>query len=366
MTTTTEATVTPDALMQLALGFMGSKVLFSALEMDLFTKLAQAPRDARTLTSELGLHERSARDFFDALVALKVIDRDPAGRYFNTPAADQYLNRSKSTCLAGMLDMANARLYKFWDNLTEGLRTGQPQNEAKGASEDLFGAIYKDPDRLRHFLSAMTGLSALSAQGIAQKFPWGDYKTFADIGPAQGGVPATIAAAHKHLTGIGFDLPAVGPVFEEFMAARGVADRVQFVGGDFMKDPLPKADVLIMGHILHDWDLKTKRMLLAKAYDALPQGGALILHEAIIDDDRRANAAGLLMSLNMLIETQGGFDYTAADCFEWLRDAGFRDWVVQPLAGVDSMIVAYKQDAPRVFLRHPPACTCGAMAQEVR
>jgi hypothetical protein len=333
--------VTPDALLQIALGFMGSKVLFSAIEFDLFSKLAKGPRDLRTLMAELGLHERSARDFLDALVALKVLDRDAAGRYSNTAAADLYLDRAKPTCVNGMLAMADARLYKFWDHLANALRTGQLQNEAKGES-DFFAKIYDDPTRLRQFLSAMTSLSAGAARAIAAQFPWGDYKTFADVGTAQGCVPVRLAQAHPHLTGIGYDLPTVGPVFDEYVAANHVSGRIRFAAGDFMKDRLPTADVLIMGHILHDWDLKNKRMLLAKAYDALPKNGALIVYDAIIDDERREHVPGLMMSLNMLIETPGGFDYTAADCFEWLRDAGFRDFEVQRLAGVDSMIVAYK------------------------
>jgi len=108
-------------------------------------------------------------------------------------------------------------------------------------------------------------------------------------------------------------------VFEEYVATVGVADRVRFVPGDFLKQDLPKGDVVLMGHILHDWDLPTKKMLLKKALDALPASGALIVYEAIIDDDRSKNAFGLMMSLNMLIETPGGFDYTGADCASWRR-----------------------------------------------
>lgn len=336
--------VTPDALLQLALGFTGSKVLFAAVELDLFSRLAKGAeggRDLRTLTAELGLHPRSARDFLDTLVALKVLDRDAGGRYSNTPAADRFLDRAKPTCINGMLAMCDARLYKFWDHLGEALKTGELQNEAKGEA-DFFAKLYADPARLRQFLSAMTSLSAGSAQAIAAQFPWGDYKTFADVGTAQGCVPVRLAQAHQHLTGVGYDLPTVGPVFEEYVAAHGLSDRARFEAGDFMKDAMPTADVLVMGHILHDWDLKTKRTLLAKAYEALPKHGALIVYDAIIDDERREHVGGLVMSLNMLIETPGGFDYTAADCFEWMRDAGFRDYQCQRLAGVDSMVVGYK------------------------
>ena len=126
------------------------------------------------------------------------------------------------------------------------------------------------------------------------------------------------------------------------MRAFKLENRLKFHPGDFFKDPLPSADVIIMGHILHDWNLEEKHALIAKAHAALPKGGAYVVHEAIIDNDRRKNAFGLLMSLNMLIETPGGFDYTGADCEKWMKKAGFRKTRVVPLAGPDSMVVGIK------------------------
>jgi hypothetical protein len=188
----------------------------------------------------------------------------------------------------------------------------------------------------------MTGLSLGAARQIAQKFPWSDYRTFIDIGGAQGGVPVQLALAHPHLTGGNFDLPVVGPIFEKYVDGYGLGDRLRFYPGDFFNDQLPSADVLVMGHILHDWNLEEKRSLLKKAFDALPKGGALIVFEALIDDERRENTLGLLMSLNMLIETPGGFDYTGADCSRWMREAGFRETRVEHLVGPDSMVVGFK------------------------
>jgi precorrin-6B methylase 2 len=238
--------------------------------------------------------------------------------------------------------MANARLYGFWGSLTEALRTGEPQNEAKGGGEDMFATLYADPERLKGFLAAMTGVSVGAAMAIAQKFPWDRHQTFCDIGCAQGAVPVHVALAHPHLTGTGFDLAPVQPVFEEFVANFGLQDRVRFASGDFFTDPLPSADVLVMGHILHDWGSEDKLMLLRAAHEALPDGGALIVYDAIIDDNRRENVFGLLMSLNMLIETKEGFDYTGADCREWMAEAGFRKSYVEPLVGPDSMVVGLK------------------------
>jgi hypothetical protein len=331
----------PEKIMQTGLAFWPSKTLLSAIELGLFTELAQGPQKLDALSGRLGLHSRSARDFLDTLVALGFLQRAD-GVYSNAPETDLFLDRRKPSYLGGVLEMANHRLYKFWGNLTEGLRTGEPQNEVKGGGPGLFEALYADPARLKQFLAAMTGLSHGANLTIARAFPWKDYRTFVDVGTAQGDLAAQIARANPHLRGIGFDLPDVGPIFEDYIRAVGVADRVTFAAGSFFEDPLPKTDVVTMGHILHDWDLPTKKMLIAKAFDALPSGGALIVYEAIIDDDRSKNAFGLMMSLNMLIETPGGFDYTGADCSGWMKEAGFSSTRVEPLVGPDSMVIAIK------------------------
>jgi hypothetical protein len=333
--------LTPDDIMQLGFGFWGSRALLSAVELKLFGVLSQAgPLDAEQLRERLGLHPRSARDFFDALVALGMLDRTD-GRYENTPQTDLFLDPAKPTYVGGVLEMSSVRLYNFWGSLTEGLQTGQPQSEVKTGGE-FFETLYADPEKLAGFTAAMTGLSRAAGEAIAEKFAWRDYGSVIDIGCAQGAVPVAIATAHDHLTGGGYDLPPVEPIFNSYVAQHDLAGRLQFTPGDFFADPLPSADVLVMGHILHDWDMGEKRLLLQKAYDALPNGGALIVYEALIDDDRRHNAFGLLMSLNMLIEGLGGFDYTGADCRGWMADVGFSKSYVEHLVGPDSMVVGIK------------------------
>jgi O-methyltransferase/methyltransferase family protein len=332
---------TVDQLMNVGLGFWASKTLLSAVELELFTVLAKGPRDQKSLERELGLHPRSSRDFFDALVALGFLQR-PNGKYQNTPTTHEFLDKEKSTYVGGMLEMANARLYGFWDGLTDGLRTGQAQNEAKRGDAPFFETLYAEPDRLSGFLSAMTGISRKSNISIASKFPWGQYKTAVDVGTAQGDLIVQVALAHKHITGGGFDLPKVGPIFEDYVAGNNLSGRLGFTPGSFFDDDFPKADVITMGHILHDWDLDEKKMLLRKAHEAVPDGGAVIVYESLIDDDRSRNAFGLLMSLNMLIETSGGFDFTGGDCMAWMREAGFRETRVEHLHGPDSMVIGIK------------------------
>lgn len=333
--------LSPDRILQTGLGFWASKTLLSAIELGVFTELARGPERFDALRNRLGLHPRSALDFLDTLVALGFLSRTE-DRYANTPETDLFLDRSKPSYVGGVLEMANHRLYPFWAHLTEGLRTGLPQNEIRTGDAGLFETLYTDPARLEQFLAAMTGLSHGANMTIARAFPWKDYRTFVDVGTAQGDLAAQIAKANAHLRGIGFDLPQVAPIFEEYVALVGVADRLTFVPGSFFEQDLPEADVVLMGHILHDWDLPTKKMLIQKAYDAIPAGGALVVYESIIDDDRSKNAFGLMMSLNMLIETPGGFDYTGADCAGWMRAAGFSATRVEPLVGPDSMVVGIK------------------------
>ena len=342
--TSTPTTITPDQIMQLGLGFWGSKTLLSAIELGLFSELSNSLMNAEDLAGRLRLHSRSARDFFDALVALGMLERE-GELYRNTPATDTFLVRGKISYLGGMLEMANERLYPYWGSLTEGLRSGLPQNEMKTGGTGLFEAVYGDPERLGLFLGAMTGLSMGASRAIAEKFPWENYKTVVDVGGAQGGLLVQLCLAHPHLAGTNFDLAVVGPIFEEYTASHGLKDRLTFQTGNFFDDPLPAADVITMGHILHDWNLEEKRMLLDKAYQALPDGGALIVFEALIDDERRQNTFGLLMSLNMLIETPGGFDYTGKDCTGWMYEAGFRETRVEHLVGPDSMVIGIKRAA---------------------
>jgi hypothetical protein len=332
---------TPEKILQTGLAFWASKTLLSAVEMGLFTELARGPERFEALSGRLGLHARAARDFLDTLVALGFLGRD-GDTYRNTPETDLFLDKKKPSYLGGILEMANHRLYPFWAHLTEALRTGAPQNESKSGGPGMFELLYADPARLKEFLRAMTGISHGANLTVARALPWKDYRTFVDVGTAQGDLAVQIALANPHLRGHGFDLPEVAPIFEEYAKANGVTDRLSFQPGDFFKQPLPKADVVLMGHILHDWDLPTKKMLIKKAFEALPTGGAFIVYEAIIDDDRSKNAFGLMMSLNMLIETPGGFDYTGADCSGWMKEAGFSSTRVEHLVGPDSMVVGIK------------------------
>ena len=330
----------PERIMQLGDAFKGAKALLTAVELGVFTALADGPLDVAMLRARIGIHERGARDFFDALVALKLLDRDEQGRYTSTAETACYLDRNNTSYIGDSLELRNARQFGPWDGLTEALRTGSPQSGARGTGN--FDAYYADATVRSNVVKGMTGGSLAVAKMIAARFSWRTYQTFFDVGTAQGCLPVEIARAHSHVTGGGFDLPAVGPLFDAYVAEHGLADRLKFIAGDFFADPLPQADVLVLGRVLHNWDLPTKSMLLAKAYDALPDGGALIVYEKLIDDARRENAQALLESLNMLVISAGGFDFSGADCIGWMRNAGFRNLRLEPLTAGHSMVTGLK------------------------
>jgi len=335
----------PDTILQTGFGFWNAKVLLTAVTFDLFTRLGQRRVTGAELGKELGLHPRGIADFLDALVGMKFLEREsdgPDAKYFNTSVGALYLDRQSPRYIGGILEMLNARLFKFWHDLPEALRTGQPQNETKGGGKSIFEELYADPAGLEQFLDAMAGLSRINFEALADKFDFSRYRTLCDVGGATGLLCMEVAKKHPQIECISFDLPPVESVARKHVSAAGLSDHVRVASGDFFQDPLPKADVVTMGMILHDWNLEKKMQLIRAAYDALRPGGAFITVEALIDDRRRENVFGLLMSLNMLIEFGDAFDYSAADFEKWCREVGFKRFEVIQLAGPSSAAIAYK------------------------
>ena len=337
--------VGPEQILQIGMGFWPSKVLLSAVELGLFTELSGGPLTGSEIEQALGLHSRGTYDFLDALVAVGMLERTGNGsdaRYANTPATAQFLDRNKPSYVGGILEMANARLYRFWGDLTPALKTGEPQNEVRHSGKPMFDELYSDPARLEQFMDAMTGVSMANFNAFAEKFDFSTYSTHADIGGATGQLAATVVQHHAHIHSVSYDLPVVQPIAERRIRSSGLNGRLSTGTIDFFADDFPKADLITMGMILHDWNLDKKKQLIAKAYAALPEGGAFVAIENIIDDERRENAFGLMMSLNMLIEFGDAFDFTGADFEGWCLEAGFKRCEVLPLAGPASAAIAYK------------------------
>jgi hypothetical protein len=333
------ALLDPASIMQVGMGFWPSKALLSAVELGLFTTLGSGALSGQQIADHLQLRSRAVYDFLDGLVALGLLEREGLGdgaRYRNTPETAAFLDNNSPQYIGGILEMANARLYRFWGGLTEALQTGQPQNEIKHTGHSMFEELYSDVARLEQFMQAMSGISAGGFSALAEKFDFSRYQSVCDVGGATGQLSIILGQRPS------FDLPVVEPIATRTIQQAGLADRIKAVSGDFFADPLPTADVITMGLILHDWNLERKRQLIRAAFDALPAGGAFIAIENLIDDARRENVFGLMMSLNMLIEFGDAFDYTGADFRSWCTDAGFHSVEVLPLAGPVSAGIAYK------------------------
>ncbi|MFJ1578295.1 methyltransferase [Streptomyces sp. NPDC088182] len=352
----------PHAIIDIATAFWKSKVLLSAVELGVFTELSGRSRTAEELCARLGIKGRGAPDFLNSLVSLGMLERTE-GRYRNSPVAEEYLNPHKpATDVSGYLSFLNSG-FGWWSRLSEGLRSGDRLDfsgalaESGGgdgrtagdgtlveadATSDTFGEAFATPDQVTGFVRAMTGYSMGANQAIATAFDWQPVRTVVDVGCSEGALLAQVLGAHEHLNGIGFDLPAVSDRFTHHLGQAGVTDRSRFAGGDFFHDPLPTGDVIVMGHVLHDWNLDIKQMLIRKAYDALPSGGSLLIYESLIDDDRRTNTTGMLTSLNVSLVSAGGLGYTGAQCRDWLTAAGFRSVAVSHLDGPEYMVVGVK------------------------
>ena len=331
--------------MEIGLAFWPSKVLLSATNLGIFTMLADGGLSGREIGSRLGLHERGLYDFLDTLVALGFLTREgikETSVYHNAPDADLFLDKKKQTYMGGLLEMCNNRIFRFWADLEEGLKTGKPQNEVKTGDKPVFEMLYEDPAKMREFIMAMGGIQLGNFVTFAKTFDFSGYKTHCDVGGSGAHLSIQVALNNPHMKCTSFDLPVVNPVARELLEGAGLADRVELADGDFFKDPLPHADVITMGNILHDWGKADKKMLIKKAFDALPEGGSFVVIENIIDDDRSKNAFGLMMSLNMLMETEAGYDFSGADFDELAKEAGFKETRVIPLTGPSSAAIAIK------------------------
>ena len=322
-----------------------SKALLSAVGLGLFTRLADGPMTLGEVVAVFDLRPRPARDFLDLLVSTDLLERDgdgPGACYRNTPETSRYLDRNRPEYIGGIIEIWDRRNYRFWADLTEGLRTGRPQNEAKCAGTSFFETMFADPAQLEAFLGAMHGASIRNFQVLARAFPFDRYQSMADVGGADALLCREVAAAHPHLRCISFDVPPVSAIADRKIAGAGLSDRITAVSGNFFEDPLPSAQVITMGMILHDWNLEKKKLLVRKVFEALPEGGAFIAIESLIDDARRRNTFGLFMSLMMLIEFGDAFDFSAAEFRDWCREAGFSRFETIPLDGPSSAAVAYK------------------------
>lgn len=334
-----------DDINRIGIAFAQAKVVLSAIELELFTTLAAGPATERQLCERLGLHPRGTRDFLTALVCFGLLRKD-GDSYANTPAADRFLDKAKPEYSGAFLERANRMMYPAWSNLTGLLRTGDPQLEGREDQAAAFERMMADPGHLRNFLRMMDAVSGPLGPHLAAAFDWPAYRTVLDVGGARGNLVAQVLTAHPHLTGGVFDLPAIAPMFTEHMAGFGLRDRAAFTGGDFFTDELPSADVVVTGHVLHDWTPEERALLVKKMADAVLPGGALLIYDQLLEE-APSDPWNTLISLNMQLITNGGSEYTLAECTRWLHDAGLESVETVPLGEHDTLVIARKPAEPR-------------------
>ncbi|MGX1852372.1 acetylserotonin O-methyltransferase [Streptomyces sp. NBC_01456] len=328
-------TSTPAGILRLANAFCDAKALLSAVELDLFTTLRDDARTPQEIGAALGLHGRGLRDWLQLLVGLDLLERD-GDRYRNAPGARHYLVRGEPLYIGGFLERSNRNLYPAWGRLTEALRTGKPQ-----AGGDFFTMI-EDPRLLGQFVNMMDALThVLAPQLLAAYDGWDRHATVLDVGGCRGNMAARIVAAHPHLTGRVFDLPQMAPLFDEKMAELGMTGKVTFHPGDFFTQELPEADLVVIGHALHDWSAEQRRLLVHKAFRSVRPGGELLVYDRMLDEDPR-HVENLVISLDMLLVTDGGSEYTVAELRDHATSAGFASVTDRPLGDYDTLVVCRK------------------------
>ncbi|HEX6872577.1 MAG TPA: methyltransferase [Micromonosporaceae bacterium] len=343
MSTDTHVSAIPDAgkIIELSMAFCASKVLHGAVEVGLFAELAKGPATGDELRERLGLAQRATADFLQALVRMNLIERTGGG-YANTPLAARYLVPGEPHYLGHFLDRTDRVLYPAWGSFQAALRTGEAQLEEPRNPGNMFVNLYRDPDAMRHFLAMMDALTGVLGPQLAEAFEWSRYGSVVDVGGARGNLIGHLVRAHPHLTATVFDLPPVAPAFAERMEVLGLTGRVDFVGGDFFTDPLPEADVIVLGHVLEDWSTEQKQLLIKQAFQAIRPGGALLVYDPMLDEEL-SSLVNTLTSLTMLVVTRGGAEYTSDECRQWMVEAGFTDPSARPLGSSDILVVGRKK-----------------------
>ncbi|MFI0411620.1 methyltransferase [Actinomadura sp. 3N508] len=338
--------VDPEPLISMSTRDCAAKVLQSAVTLGVFGKLAEGPASAEQAAGRIGLHPRMAADFLDALAGLGLLERLD-GRYRNAPIAQEYLVPDSSTYLGGFIELTNETLYGTWEKLTDALRTGEPQrlDPDKGG---FVGRQHENPATMKRFLTGLDAYSERLGAEIARRGDWSRHESFVDLGGARGNLAAVLVRSHPHLKATCFDLERTRPLFTEHVTGLGLEERISFVGGDFFTDPLPEADVVVLGRILHGFETEQRKALLQRVFESVRPGGTVLIYDRMLDDDR-SDPRRLLSSLHMRLVSPSGSEYRAVDCCAWLTEAGFVRAEAEAMMGAQTLVVAHKeprQDGP--------------------
>ncbi|MEV6674712.1 methyltransferase [Streptomyces sp. NPDC051162] len=335
----------PLPLMELSTGFWAFKTLAAAHELGLFAGLDElGSATVPQVAAKLEIADRPARMLLTGCAALGLLETGDGGAFANSALAAAYLVPSRPYYFGGWVRILDRRLYPGWGRLTEALRTNAPTTWDPRTQESLFSG--EDPALLETFWQAMHSLSSSTARRLARAAGLGSYRRLLDVGGGSGAYAIELCRAHPSLRATVFDLPHVCPIAAAHAAEAGLGERIAVHPGDFLNDASlpPGHDLILLSMVLHDWDEPTGRALLTKCHAALPPGGAVVISELMVDDDRSGPVAAALMGLNMLVETVGGENYTAAEYSRWLTGTGFQQprTVLLDAPGANQALVAVR------------------------
>ncbi|KDN20353.1 methyltransferase [Amycolatopsis rifamycinica] len=330
MTSTAPDVSTPAGIIRLCNAFCDAKALLTAVELDLFTTLHPGPATEEEIKEKLALHGRGLGDFLNLLTALGLLEKEN-GRYRNAPGADRHLVTHLPEYVGGFMHRANNNLYPAWGRLTEALRTGKP------TAEGDFEQVIANPKVLGQFIRMMDALTQVLGPQLIEAFEWSRFKTMLDVGGCRGNMASQIVKANPGLYGHVFDLPPMEPFFDEHMANLGLTERLEFHGGNVFHDDLPTADLVVLGHILHDFDRDHRRRILHKAAAAVNPGGTLLVYDRMLDEDPR-HVENLVISIDMLLVSDGGSEYPASEVREHAAEVGFTEFFSKPLGDYDTLV----------------------------
>lgn len=314
----------PSAVLELVEAFRRSKTMFAAVSLGVFDALASGPKMLADLAAELDASTDALERLLDACVGLQLLRRSGA-QYENTPAAMAYLTKSSSRRLTGYLNFSNEITWKLWANLEDAVREGTHRwEQTYGWKGPIFSHFFKTEETKREFLMGMHGFGLISSPHVVSAFDLNRFTRLIDLGGATGHLAIAACQRYPNLRAAVFDLADVAPLAQEIVGGSSVADRVEVIPGDFFSDPLPEGDVYALGRILHDWTEEKILKLLGRVHDSLPRGGAVLVAEKLLFDDKTGPPWAQMQNLNMLTCTEGK-ERTLGEYEALLHAVGFRD-----------------------------------------
>jgi acetylserotonin N-methyltransferase len=312
----------PAVVLDLLEAFRRSKTMFAAVALGVFDALDAEPRPLADLATSLKCNADGLERLLDACVGLQLLKRTDAG-YENTPAAAAYLCKSSPRRLTGYVGWSNNVMWKLWDRLEDAVRDGTHRwKQVFGWDGPIFDHFFRDEASKREFTMGMHGYGLISSPHVVAAFDLGKYQRLIDLGGATGHLAIAACRRYLELRAVVFDLPAVIPLAREVIDVSPVADRIDVAAGDFFTDPLPTGDLFALGRIVHDWSEQKIHQLLTRIFARLPRGGALLIAEKLLEDDKLGPRWAQFQSLNMLTCTEGK-ERTLAEYEALLKKAGF-------------------------------------------